>query len=95
MKRLGLFILALAFGYGIRAWLHRSDISAEEHWRDMGGMAGNYAILKGQCEAARDAYLKERTTALAMLAEDSRHGFGVAVTDRDYLKAELVCDAAR
>jgi hypothetical protein len=93
VKRLGLLILALALGYAIHASLHRNDISAEQHWTDMGGMAGNYAILKGQCEAARDAYLKERTTVLAMLAENSRHYFGKAIADRDYAKADLVCDA--
>lgn len=93
MKRLALFTLALAFGFGLHASLHRSDISAKQHWSDMGEMAGNYATVKSQCEAARDAYLKERTTALAMLAEDSRRRFGVTVTDHDYLKAELVCSA--
>lgn len=69
MKKTGLFIVAPALGYGIHASLHRDDISAEKYWSDMGGTAGNYAILKGRCEAARDAYLKERAAALAMLAE--------------------------
>lgn len=63
--------VAFGSGYGYHAYLHRSDLSAAEHWRSMGEMGGKYSIVKGQREAARDQYLKERQEMLQVGQEDA------------------------
>ena len=44
---------------------------------------GRYDILKGQCEAARAAYIKERKTVISALSENERR-YGVAIDDNSY-----------
>ena len=58
----------------------------------MGAMAGRQNIVRGQCEAARDAYLRERETVLRALSRDAKR-VGVELHDDSYLKVDLVCDA--
>ena len=92
MKNAGLVIAGVILGYASHAWPHRTDISAEQHWHDMGAMAGRYDLLEGQYEAARNAYLKERAAMISVLAQDVRR-YGATVDDQHYFNAELVCDA--
>ena len=65
--------LALAFlaGYSFHSCRHQGWISSDKYWSDAGEQAGRYALLQGQCEAARSAYLRERQDMLNVLRADA------------------------